>query len=132
MSKFLKMAVILVSLIVSGCNDNSSGSGFYVKLPDPPIGATVRVGFLSDSVLQLHNSSHEPLEITVSFYSKDESESLCKVFQIDPISSLEIGALEAPWNFESGEHAVVHVKGFKRELHIKLSDDGKKYNTYYQ
>ena len=114
----LIMAAMVIGLL-AGCGEK------------PPVGATVRYGILSDSVLQLYNSSHECVNIKVTFHSKRNDDMICKTFQINPISKIEIGALEIPWNFEAGETAVVHVDGFSRELHVKLSDTGDKYETSY-
>jgi hypothetical protein len=124
----IKMRILIVATamavaLLAGCGENPP--------KNPPIGATVRYGFLSDSVLQLYNSSHEMKRIQITFKGKN-GDSVTKSFTINPISQLEIGALECPWNFEAGETAVVDVEGYGKALHVKLSEDGKQYETYYR
>ena len=117
--KILIVAACMSVVLLAGCERN------------PPIGATVRYGLLSDSVLHLYNSSHERKSITITFEGKN-GDAVRKSFTIEPISQLEIGALECPWNFEAGETAVVDVEGYGKSLHIRLSGDGKQYQTYYR
>ena len=119
-SHTMLLAIAIVTILLSGCGNK------------PPVGAEVRYGLLSDSVLQLYNSSHERMNIQVTFTAKNGVDRVRRSFQIAPLSRIEIGALECPWNFEAGETAVIHVDGYGQDLHVKLSQDGKSYETWYR
>ena len=125
MSMYVKttfVSAVIALALLTGCG----------KSQPPPLGAEVRYGFLSDSVLQLYNSSHERLNATVVFTSRNGGDKITRSYSIPPLSKYEIGALEAPWNFEAGETAVISVNGYSKRLLVKLSADGKRYNTWYE
>ncbi len=116
----------IANMLLAGCFIAVFGCG---RASSPPIGGEVRYGFLSKSVLVLYNSSHESLDIMVTFVAPN-GEMQRHPFVIRPLSKLEIGALEMPWNFVSGETAIVSVSGYKKKLYVK--NNGNQYRTWYE
>lgn len=96
----------------------------------PPVEIEARVGFLSDAVMQVRNTSDRAITATVVIYNGNRGDK-CK-WRIEAECRQEFGALEFEngWKPKNGDKGFVQVDGFARCAVFELRKD--RYSIHYE
>lgn len=99
-------------------------------LSTPPVEIEARVGFLSDAVIQVRNTSNRSINATVTIYNGYRGDKVKG--KIAAGSWQEFGALEFTngWKPKNGDKGFVQVDGFARVAVFELRDD--KYFLHFE
>ena len=125
--KIGKVALTVVVAVVVGMVAFSLSKHFII---DPPVSITMRVGFLSDYVLQVNNlSATEGVEVYVQVKNGRASARSANVV-IPPNGTAEFGALEMNWNFQTGDYGYVLPVRYGKKLFFRKCR-GRRYETWF-
>ena len=126
----LAVVAVVIGMIVVGGVGVIGANGQQI-LSNPPVSITMRDGFLSEYVLQVHNlSALESVAFRVCVTDGQKSSQSPKVV-VAPNGIYEIGKVEMnDWAFQAGERGYVYVDGYRKKLFFEVYKDGQ-YSTWF-